>query len=63
MMKKVGSVLLFLLFMSQTVYADFDIQKAIDRAKPGATITIPAGQYKGNFVLTKKNNTTRYTGD
>ncbi|MET4563230.1 nitrous oxidase accessory protein [Lysinibacillus parviboronicapiens] len=54
MMKKVGSVLLFLLFMSQTVYADFDIQKAIDRAKPGATITIPAGQYKGNFVLTKK---------
>ncbi|QDQ00286.1 copper-binding protein [Lysinibacillus fusiformis] len=54
MVKKIGSVLLFLLFMSQTVYADFDIQKSIDKAKPGATITIPAGQYEGNFVLTKK---------
>ncbi|MGN4127550.1 nitrous oxide reductase family maturation protein NosD [Lysinibacillus sphaericus] len=54
MVKKIGSVLLFLLVMSQTVYADFDVQEAIDAAKPGAIISIPTGLYKGNFVLTKK---------
>ncbi|MFY0520771.1 right-handed parallel beta-helix repeat-containing protein [Lysinibacillus sp. UGB7] len=53
-MKKISSVLLFFLVMSQTVYADFDVQEAIDAAKPGAIISIPTGHYKGNFVLTKK---------
>ncbi len=52
-MKKIGLALLFLLFMSQTVYADFDVQEAINVAKPGEVVHIPAGRYQGNFIVTK----------
>ncbi|MFE3577249.1 nitrous oxide reductase family maturation protein NosD [Lysinibacillus sp. NPDC059133] len=52
-MKKIGLALLFFLFMSQTVYADFDVQEAIDVAKPGEVVHIPAGRYRGNFIVTK----------
>lgn len=52
-MKKIGFALLFFLFMSQTVYADFDVQEAINAAKPGEVVHIPAGRYKGNFIVTK----------
>ncbi|WP_456960557.1 right-handed parallel beta-helix repeat-containing protein [Lysinibacillus sp. TE18511] len=52
-MKKIGFALLFFLFISQTVYADFDVQHAIDAAKPGEVVHIPAGRYHGNFIVTK----------
>lgn len=52
-MKKIGCVLLFLLCISSTAYAKFDIQEAIDRAEPGAVVNIPAGYYKGNLIVTK----------
>jgi len=39
--------------MSQTVYADFDVQEAINVAKPGEVVHIPAGRYRGNFIVTK----------
>lgn len=52
-MKKIGLALLFFLFMSQTVYADFDVQEAINVAKPGEVVHIPAGRYRGNFIVTK----------
>lgn len=39
--------------MSQTVYADFDVQEAINVAKPGEVVHIPAGRYQGNFIVTK----------
>ena len=39
--------------MSHTVYAEFDIQEAIDAASPCEVIHIPAGQYQGNFIVTK----------
>ncbi|MGG2056668.1 NosD domain-containing protein [Lysinibacillus pakistanensis] len=52
-MKKIGFALLFFLFMSDIVYAEFDIQEAIDTASPGEVIHIPAGRYQGNFVVTK----------
>ncbi|QGG53283.1 right-handed parallel beta-helix repeat-containing protein [Lysinibacillus pakistanensis] len=52
-MKKIGLALLFFLFMSPLVYAEFDIQEAIDAASPGEVIHIPAGHYQGNFVVTK----------
>ena len=41
------------LFTSQTAYAEFDIQFAIDRAKAGDSIHIPAGRYQGNFIVRK----------
>ncbi|KOS62338.1 right-handed parallel beta-helix repeat-containing protein [Lysinibacillus agricola] len=44
---------MFFLFMSQTVYADFDMQAAIDAARPGEIVHIPAGRYQGNFIVTK----------
>nr|WP_241747140.1 NosD domain-containing protein [Lysinibacillus sphaericus] len=53
MVKKIGLALLFFLFMSQTVYADFDVQEAINVAKPGEVVHIPAGRYRGNFIVTK----------
>ncbi|MGY3190426.1 nitrous oxidase accessory protein [Lysinibacillus sp. TE18511] len=53
MVKKIGFALLFFLFISQTVYADFDVQHAIDAAKPGEVVHIPAGRYHGNFIVTK----------
>ena len=52
-MKKIGLALLFFLFMSQTVYADFDVQEAINVAKAGEIVHIPAGRYRGNFIVTK----------
>lgn len=52
-MKKIGFAFLFFLFMSHTVYAEFDIQKAIDAASPGEVIHIPTGRYQGNFIVTK----------
>ncbi|MGE7949770.1 right-handed parallel beta-helix repeat-containing protein [Lysinibacillus sp. NPDC093688] len=52
-MKKIGLALLFFLFMSQTVHADFDVQEAINIAKPGEVVHIPAGRYQGNFIVTK----------
>ncbi|TDX90897.1 UNVERIFIED_CONTAM: nitrous oxidase accessory protein [Lysinibacillus xylanilyticus] len=52
-MKKIGFTLLFFLFMSQTVHADFDVQEAINVAKPGKVVHIPAGRYQGNFIVTK----------
>jgi len=51
--KKIGLALLFFLFMSQTVYADFDVQEAINVAKAGEIVHIPAGRYRGNFIVTK----------
>jgi len=39
--------------MSHTVYAEFDIQEAINAASPGEVIHIPAGRYQGNFIVTK----------
>ena len=39
--------------MSQTVYADFDVQEAINVAKAGEIVHIPAGRYRGNFIVTK----------
>ncbi|MGE7691946.1 right-handed parallel beta-helix repeat-containing protein [Lysinibacillus sp. NPDC097214] len=39
--------------MSQTVYADFDVQEAINVAKPGEVVHIPAGRYQGNFIVSK----------
>lgn len=39
--------------MSQTVYADFDVQEAINVAKPGEVVHIPAGRYQGDFIVTK----------
>nr|WP_283164839.1 NosD domain-containing protein [Lysinibacillus sp. Bpr_S20] len=39
--------------MSQTVYADFDVQEAINVAKPGDVVHIPAGRYQGDFIVTK----------
>lgn len=35
------------------MYADFDVQHAIDAAKPGEVVHIPAGRYHGNFIVTK----------
>ncbi|MGE7676022.1 right-handed parallel beta-helix repeat-containing protein [Lysinibacillus sp. NPDC094403] len=52
-MKKIGFALLFFLFMSQTVHADFDVQEAINEAKPGEVVHIPAGRYQGNFIVSK----------
>ncbi|PJO45395.1 right-handed parallel beta-helix repeat-containing protein, partial [Lysinibacillus xylanilyticus] len=52
-MKKIGFTLLFFLFMSHTVHADFDVQEAINVAKPGEVVHIPAGRYQGNFNVTK----------
>ncbi|WP_234007840.1 right-handed parallel beta-helix repeat-containing protein [Lysinibacillus sp. FJAT-14745] len=52
-MKKIGFALLFFLFMSQTVHADFDVQEAINAANPGEVVHIPAGRYQGNFIVTK----------
>ncbi len=52
-MKKIGFTLLFFLFMSQTVHADFDVQDAIDAASPGEIVHIPAGRYQGDFIVTK----------
>ena len=40
-------VLFIFLFTSQTAYAEFDIQFAIDQAKAGDSIHIPAGRYQG----------------
>jgi len=51
--KKIGFALLFFLFMSQTVHADFNVQEAINIAKPGEVVHIPAGRYQGNFIVTK----------
>ncbi|WP_285396123.1 NosD domain-containing protein [Lysinibacillus sp. fls2-241-R2A-57] len=53
LVKKIGFALLFYLFVSQTVYADFDVQNAIDAAKPGEVVHIPVGRYHGNFIVTK----------
>ena len=39
--------------MSQTVHADFNVQEAINIAKPGEVVHIPAGRYQGNFIVTK----------
>lgn len=39
--------------MSQTVHADFDVQEAINEAKPGEVVHIPAGRYQGNFIVSK----------
>lgn len=39
--------------MSHTVYAEFNIQEAIDAAAPGEVIHIPSGRYQGNFIITK----------
>ncbi|WP_230875103.1 NosD domain-containing protein [Lysinibacillus cavernae] len=52
-MKQLGFFLLFFLFTSQTAYAEFDIQFAIDQAKTGDIIHIPAGRYEGNFMVKK----------
>ncbi|MGE7696095.1 right-handed parallel beta-helix repeat-containing protein [Lysinibacillus sp. NPDC094177] len=52
-MKKIVFALLFFLFMSQTVHADFDVQEAINEAKPGEVVHIPAGRYQGNFIVSK----------
>lgn len=52
-MKQIGLLFLFFLFTSQTAYAEFDIQFAIDQAKAGDSIHIPAGRYQGNFIVRK----------
>ena len=36
----------------------FDLQRAIDAAGPGTTITIPAGTYTGPFLIAGKSNLT-----
>ncbi len=52
-MKQISFFFLFFLFTSQTAYAEFDIQFAIDQAKTGEIIHIPAGRYQGNFTMKK----------
>ena len=52
-MKQIVLFFLFFLFTSQTAYAEFDIQFAIDQAKAGDSIHIPAGRYQGNFIVKK----------
>ncbi|MCV6548207.1 MAG: nitrous oxide reductase family maturation protein NosD [Cohaesibacter sp.] len=50
----VRSCLLFvLLLVSFDASASYDLQAALDAAKPGETLNPPAGIYKGNFVLSK----------
>lgn len=46
-MKQIMLFFLFFLMTSQTAYAEFDIQYAIDQAKAGDSIHIPAGRYQG----------------
>jgi len=52
-MKQIMLFFLFFLFTSQTAYAEFDIQFAIDQAKAGDSIHIPTGRYQGNFIVKK----------
>ncbi|XRD24737.1 NosD domain-containing protein [Lysinibacillus fusiformis] len=52
-MKRIGWFVLFFLWTCQTANAEFDLQFAIDQAKPGEIVHIPAGRYQGNFTVKK----------
>ncbi|QPA58359.1 right-handed parallel beta-helix repeat-containing protein [Lysinibacillus sphaericus] len=52
-MKRICLFVLFFLWASQTANAEFDLQLAIDQAKPGEIVHIPAGRYQGNFIVKK----------
>ncbi|WP_025114847.1 right-handed parallel beta-helix repeat-containing protein [Lysinibacillus fusiformis] len=52
-MKRIILFILFFLWTSQTAHAEFDLQMAIDQAKPGEVVHIPAGRYQGNFTVNK----------
>ncbi|MBD8523018.1 right-handed parallel beta-helix repeat-containing protein [Lysinibacillus fusiformis] len=44
---------MFFLWTCQTANAEYDLQFAIDQAKPGEIVHIPAGRYQGNFTVKK----------
>lgn len=52
MMKWLLTVLFVFLWIPESS-ATTDVQKLIDDAKPGDTITVPKGQYVGSFVIDK----------
>ncbi|WP_232540702.1 right-handed parallel beta-helix repeat-containing protein [Lysinibacillus fusiformis] len=52
-MKRIGWFVLFFLWTCQTANAEYDLQFAIDQAKPGEIVHIPAGRYQGNFTVKK----------
>ena len=53
-MKKIMSIVFFLLLCTETSYAsEFDVQEEIDVAEKGAVLIIPPGRYEGNFTITK----------
>lgn len=53
-MRKIVSIVFFLLLCTETFYAsEFDVQQEINAAEEGAVLVIPAGRYEGNFAITK----------
>jgi len=52
-MERIGWFILFFLWTCQTANAEFDLQFAIDQARPGEIVHIPAGRYQGNFTVKK----------
>jgi len=49
----IQKIIVSVIIMSQLVWANNVLQEAIDKAKPGSRLELPAGIYRGNIVINK----------